>query len=33
MTREQILSKIKENENAIRTEGVQHLAITAPARR
>jgi predicted nucleotidyltransferase len=32
MTREQILSKIKENENAIRAEGVQHLPITAPAR-
>ncbi len=27
MTRDQILSKLKENENAIRAEGVQHLAI------
>lgn len=27
MTREQILAKIKENENAIRAEGVLHLAI------
>ncbi len=27
MTREQILSKLKENESAIRAEGVLHLAI------
>ena len=27
MTREQILSKIKENKSAIRAEGAQHLAI------
>lgn len=27
MTREQILSKLKENESAMRAEGVQHLAI------